>query len=210
MTALETWLQDATRCLSKDSAARVRSEIQEHYESALEAAAGNGASAKEADQMAIAALGDAKLANRQYRRVLLTSKEARMLQAGSREALFVCSRRRGSLLLVTALTALPATGGAFLAGFTAVACALLVVAIGTGFVIAAPILPVYTPLRARFFRCAKWAVMLGAVGFAFGPNVLKWSWLLFSCLWPLVWTEWTRFSIRRKLPVSEWPRHLYL
>ena len=38
MTALESWLQQATRHLSAESAAQVRTEIREHYESAREAA----------------------------------------------------------------------------------------------------------------------------------------------------------------------------
>jgi hypothetical protein len=74
----------------------------------------------------------------------------------------------------------------------------------------APFLPVYTPWRGRLFRVVKWVLLLGMFGLAFGPDPLKWSWLLFSCLWPLGWIEWTRVSIRRKLPVAEWPRHLYL
>jgi hypothetical protein len=211
MTSLETWLNQATRHLSIDSAAQVRSEIQEHYQSALEAASSSGASAKDADQTAIAALGDAKLANRQYRRVLLTSAEARLLRDGNREARFVCSRSYARpVYLAISLVALCAAIGTLHSGFLDVACAFLVVATGTGFMFAAPILPVYTPLCARVVRCFKWLVLLSAIGFVYGPNTLKWSWLLFSCLGPLGWAEWTRFSIRRKLPVSQWPRHLYL
>ena len=36
------------------------------------------------------------------------------------------------------------------------------------------------------------------------------SWLLISCLWLVARIEWTRVSIRRKLPVAEWPKQLYL
>jgi hypothetical protein len=194
-----------------DSAAQVRREILEHYESALEPAVSGGRSAKDADQMAMAALGDAKLANRQYRRVLLTSAEARVLGDSKREAGFVCSRGRvRPLLLAISLAAMVAAIGTLVTRFTDVACAFLVVAMGTGFLFAAPILPVYTPLRARVFRCLKWLVLLSALGFVYGPNTLKWSWLLFSCLGPLLWAEWTRFSIRRKLPIAQWSRHLYL
>jgi hypothetical protein len=189
-----------------DSNAQVRREIQEHYESALEAAISGGSSAKDADQLAMAALGDAKLASRQYRRVLLTSAEARVLRDSNREARFVCSRLRlRPALLAISLAALLAAIGTLLTGFADVACAFLVVAMGTGFLFAAPILPVHKPLRARIFRCLKWLVLLSALGFVHGPNTLK-----CSCLGPLVLSEWTRFSIRRKLPVSQWPRHLYL
>ena len=71
MTGLDSWLNRATRHLSKGSLAQVRTEIQEHYESAREAAIGSGATADEADRVALADLGDAKAANRQYRRVVL-------------------------------------------------------------------------------------------------------------------------------------------
>src|SRR5262245_8350522 len=100
MTALDSWLTQATRHLSKDSAAQVRTEIHEHYESAREAAVSGGATADEADRLAVTALGDAKAANRQYRKVLLTSAEARMLHAGNREARVLCSRSSPRWLLL--------------------------------------------------------------------------------------------------------------
>src|SRR5450432_2016173 len=180
MTGLDSWLKQATRHLSIDSAARVRTEIQEHYESALEAAMSGGASAEEADRLAVTALGDAKDANCKYRNVLLTSAEARMLREGNWEARAVCSRpwlNWGALLLAAA---------SFLAGAIAEAWALLVGGIVMALLFAAPFLPVYTRSRGRVFRCVKWAVLLGTPGLAFGPDVLKWSWLLFSCLWPMV------------------------
>lgn len=67
MTSLEQWLSDATRGLSPESAARVRAEIQQHYDST-----------REAGGDALAALGDPRAANRGYRRVLLTEQEAMM------------------------------------------------------------------------------------------------------------------------------------
>ena len=204
MTGLDSWLKQATRHLSRDSVAQVRTEIQEHYESALEAAMSGGASAEEADRLAVTALGDAKDANCKYRNVLLTSAEARILREGNWEARAVCSRpwlKWGALLIAA---------GLFLAGAITAAWALLVGGIAMGLLFAAPFLPVYTRSRGRVFRCVKWAVLLGTLGLAFGPDVLKWSWLLFSCLWPMVWIESTRISIRRKLPIAEWPKQLYL
>ena len=56
---LETWLRRATFHLSASSAAQVRSEIQEHYESARDEARGGGATPEEADRRALASLGDA-------------------------------------------------------------------------------------------------------------------------------------------------------
>src|SRR5579862_9657292 len=70
---LETWLKQATRHLSATSAAQVRSEIREHYESARDEALAAGAASEEADRMALASLGDAATGGRQYRKVMLTT-----------------------------------------------------------------------------------------------------------------------------------------
>ena len=211
MTGLDIWLQEATRRLAKASAAQVRTEIREHYESAREVAMSGGATALEADRMALAALGDATTANRQYRRVLLTRGEARMLREGNCEAQAVCSRpwlKRWALVaFVTAMLAAPVL---IFAGVPALGRILVVAGIGMSPFVAALLLPVYTPSRARVFRGVKWVAITGALALAFGPDAVKWSWLLISCLWPLVWTERIRASIRRKLPVDAWPKQLYL
>jgi hypothetical protein len=210
-TELQTWLKQASRHLSRDSAAQVRTEIQEHYESAREAAMSGGSTADEANRFAVNALGNAKAANRQYRSVLLTSAEARLLHEGNWEAQAVCSRSWLKwLLLATPVAALFAAATLFLAGASAVAQVLLVGGIGMGLLFAAPFLPLYTPSRGRVFRVVKWVVLVGMLGLAFGPDALKWSWLLISCLWLVARIEWTRVSIRRKLPVAKWPKQLYL
>lgn len=210
MTRLETWLAQATRRLSRDSAARVRTEIQEHYESAREQALSTGASADEADRLAVTALGDAKTANCQYRKVLLTAAEARVLRDARWEARVVCSRPSLKWLLpALPLVVLFAASVAFLAGASTSARVLLVGGVGMLVWFYLPFLPVYTPARGRIVRCLKWVALVGTVGLAFGSDALKWSWLLFSCLWPMAWIEWTRVSVRRKLPVAEWPKALY-
>ena len=202
MTRLESWLTDATRGLSKDSAAQVRSEIGEHYESSLR----RDVTPDEADRIAVAALGDAKAANRQYRKVLLTSSEARMLRQSNREAEAVCSGAllKGVLFAVS-VAVLCGAIAFFLTGAASVARSLLVGWVVVSSVACAPFLPVYTPSRGRVFRFVKWAFLLATLWLGF-----HWSWLFFACLWPLAWVEWTRASIRRKLPVAEWPRQLYL
>src|ERR1700730_16807436 len=127
MTRLESWLKQATRYLAQDSAAQVRAEIQEHYDSAREAAISAGATADQADQQAVSALGNAGTANCQYRKVLLTSAEARMLRQGITDGRASCARR----WLKQALFALPlaAVIGAavfFLLGAAGIARILLV------------------------------------------------------------------------------------
>ena len=211
MTALNAWLEQATRRLSKDSTAQVRSEIQAHYESAREAAISDGASDEEADRLAVTALGDAKVANCQYRKVLLTSAEAKILRNGNWEARAVCSRPwLRLLLLATSVAVLSAAVALVGRGSDTLPWALFTGGVGIGLVFAAPLLPVYTPARARVFRCVKWIVLASTLALAFGPNAFKSSWLLISCMWPVIWIEGTRTSIRRKLPVADWPKELYL
>ncbi|MEO5926026.1 MAG: hypothetical protein ABIR70_19555 [Bryobacteraceae bacterium] len=70
MKPLEQWLCAATQGLSPESAARVRGEIQQHYDSAVEAG-----------DDPITALGDPKAANRGYRSVLITEYEQAMAPA---------------------------------------------------------------------------------------------------------------------------------
>lgn len=170
-----------------------------------------GASADQADLSAVTALGDAKTANRQYRNVLLTSAEARMLRDGNWEARAVCSRPwvKWALLAVPA-AALLAAGTLCLIGAMEFVRILLVGGIGMGFLLGAPFLPIYTPARARIFRALKWMVLLAILVLSFGSEALRWSWLLMSTLWVVFWIESTRESIRRKLPQAEWPKQLYL
>jgi hypothetical protein len=211
VTALDSWLRQATGHLAKDSVTRVRTEIQEHFESTRDAAIGDGATPDQADSLALNALGDAKAANCQYRRVLLTSAEARMLRSDNWEARTVCSRPQLKWMFVGALVAaLGAAAALFITGHAAAGRDVLGVALGMSPLSGALFLAIRTPGRGRVFRVAKWVAMTAALALLFGPEVLKWSWLLISCLWPLAWTESTRASIRRKLPVAAWPRHLYL
>lgn len=210
-SSLDAWLTQATRHLSKNSAAQVRAEIHEHYESAREAAQASGATAKESDVSAVAALGDPKTANRQYRNVLLTSQEARLLHQSQCESRTVCSRPwLKGLLLAMPAAALWASAALFLTGKTELARTLLVGGITLLLAFGAPFLPIYTPTRARIFRRVKYVMLTATFALVFGKHVLDWSWLLACSVWPLFWIEWTRTSIRRKLPQARWPKHLYL
>lgn len=211
MTALDMWLKQATRHLSHEAAIQVRREIGEHYDAARESAMEAGATGDEADRLAVAALGDAKTTNCRYRSVLLTAVEARMLRDGNCEARAVCSRQWLKWLLPAIPAAMLLSAAAlFFTGASGGARVLAAAGIAAGLMFVAPFLPIYTPARARIFRCVKWVVMPASMMFAFGPELLKVPWLAASCLWPFVWIEWTRVSIRRKLRVEDWPKQLYL
>ena len=211
MTELEMWLNQAARKLSRDAAAQVRSEILEHYQSAREAAMSEGAAGDDASRRALAALGDAKVANCQYRKVLLTSAEVRTLREAKWETQVICSRPWvAGFLLSLPVVGMIAAATFYLSGSIAMARTLMVGAIGMGILFGAPFLPIYTQSRGRIFRGVKWIVIISVLAVIFGNDALKDSWLLFSCLWPMCWIEWTRNSIRRKLPVAQWPKQLYL
>lgn len=211
MTRLQIWLDEATCHLSHDSASRVRAEIRAHYEMDHENALRLGANRDEADLTAINALGSAKAANREYRKVLLTSAEARMLRVGNSEARAFCrnSWLRYALFALP-VTLLSAAAWRYSLGSFEQAKALFMGALGIALLFAVPFLPVYTPLRGRVWRILKCVGVTVAVIALFGRDALNWSWLICSSLWVFFYTEWTRASIRRKLPVAEWPKHLYL
>ena len=205
---LENWLSRATRHLSSGSAAQVRSEIREHYESAREEALGSGAVPDEAARTALASLGDARAAGRQYRKVLLTKAEDRLLRETTWEARAICSHLRWLFPIPAA--ALCASIWFFIAGQTYIALMLALGAAGIGFLFARPLLPINTPARARVFRGVRWAWLAAVVLLAAWPDLLKQSWMLVAVGWPIVWVEWTLFSVRRKLAIADWPRPLYL
>jgi hypothetical protein len=210
-TPLDRWIARATRDLSLDSAGQVRAEIQEHFESAREAAIAGGAGAPDADRMALGALGDPKTAHCQYRKVLLTSAEAKMLREGNWESRAVCARPwLKHLLLAVPAIPLIVTFVMISRGATAAARLPFLASVALFIFFAAPFLPVYTPWRARAYRAIKWATLVAIFALAFGADSLKYSWLIASCLWIPCWTEATRMSIRRKLPVAQWPKQLYL
>ena len=197
---LEQWLQRATRGLSKDSAEQVRREIAEHCESA----AAEGVDA-------VQALGDPGIANCEYRKVLLTPFEARMLRDTKWEGKAMCSRPwlKWALLAIPVFTVV-GTLALFLSGETRFARMVLAPGVVVSLLVLAPFLPVYTPSRGRIFRVVKWALLVAAILLAFGPTAKDSLVLILTCAWPFVWMEMARVSLRRKLPVKQWPKALYL
>ena len=205
--ALTSWIDRASCGLSAASRDQVRNEILEHYESAIENLLAGGVIPEEAEQAAVASLGDAQATNREYRQVLLTKAEARLLSQGNWEARTFCSFRLRQRVFPVLGAVFAAVIAAFAYGNVYVASQVL---LGALFVFAAPFLPIYTKTRSRVVRCLKWTWLASVLVLAFWPDILKFSWMLAGCAWPLVWIEWMRASIRRKLPVDRWPKQLYL
>jgi len=86
VTPLDQWLEVATRDLAPESAKQVRAEIEQHCDPAQ----GDGA-------VNVAALGDPELANRAYRRVLLTQREALMVPV------LLKKRNRGQVVILVSV-----------------------------------------------------------------------------------------------------------
>jgi hypothetical protein len=211
MATLDNWLNLAVRRLSTDSADMVRREIQEHYDAARENALSDGIDPQEADLLAVQALGDPCVANRQYRKVLLTKSEAAVLRHSNAESRMLCSggwakwillSTPGTLLLISVIT--------FAGHMPSLARGVFVLAALMAMFFMVPYFPIYTPTRGRIFRVTKWIIMIGSLIVLFGPDGWNWAWLNSCCLYPVIYMEWKRMIIRRKLPIAHWPKQLYL
>lgn len=77
--ALERWIDVATNNLCGVAKARVRAELEAHYEAVYEQLLNSGTSREEAAREACERLGSAKDANRRYKRVYLTASESRSI-----------------------------------------------------------------------------------------------------------------------------------
>lgn len=162
-SALDAWLENATQGLSNEARERIRVEISDHYESALEAATARGDSAHAARLSAIRSLGDPAEARRSFRRTNLTRfQEALVRDHRGRPS-------RGVLMLHLTLLAL---GLGAVAGFPESATQETVGAVSVGLMVAAiAVIHVLAP-RAYGRGRVKTAVMAGAVA----------HWLLYCAL----------------------------
>ena len=207
MTTLETWLVSATRGLSAESAAQVREEIHEHYQSAYEAALAGGAPGQEANLTAVAALGDARSANRQYRRVLLTSKEAKLLHLMTFDRSSLPVRRVTIGKRLAWLLGAEGCAGAAVVTWKDHAWLFFWLTLAAVLLVSR-FLPIDSPSRSRTYRCAKWVAFIGAAALTAWFGVMP-LWVLLGPLFVLAYGEYVHTSIRRKLPVDQWPKRLY-
>jgi hypothetical protein len=209
MTALEMWLKRATRWLSTGSAAQVRAEIEEHFAASRDAAMQAGANAADAERSALAALGDAAAANRQYRRVLLTAREARVLRTSAWEVNAICGRGWLRWFVLFWAVVATATGiWSWITGRAFLTEVLLLSALALAMCGLPMYVSIFTPERSRIFRLAKMVCILGIIAVAL--MTFRNPWITPIALFPTLWNEWTRMSIRRKMPLERWPKHLYL
>ena len=202
MQTLEQWLSVATRGLCESAAECVRAEIREHYLCAVESAGTADVDLPEAERRPLHALGDAKTANRQYRRVLLTEGEDVLLRG-----LTSWKQRLWTgvvaLLSALALVLIPvSTLGyvKYLLAMTVIDAALQVIPIGS--------------IRAAWIvRSMRWGVL--AIGLAMTFVGASGDSLMYVpggvlCVISVVHMEFRLFVLRRKVPVDHWPSRLWV
>ena len=202
MQTLDQWLSVATRDLCESAAETVRTEIREHYLSAVESAATSGVDLPDAERRALNALGDAKTANRQYRRVLLTEGEGVLLRwlTSWKHKLWAGVWVFLSLLALVLVPASTLSHMKYL--FTMMVIDLLLQAV-----------PISSIRAGWIVRAMRWGVLtIGltmAIVSAMGDRLL---YVPGFVLWvvSVVHTEFRLFVLRRKVPVDHWPSRLWV
>ena len=201
MQTLEQWLSEATHGLCAASVERVRAEINEHYTSAIESEGAVDDDPVRVERRAVAALGDAKTANRQYRRVLLTESDNVWLRRVTSTSY---KWRLGIFMSLSAvaLVAIPETTLGFIRY-------LYIIIIADGLL---QVVPVRSTIAGRIVRTVRWglyAVCLTiasvhalAEGVMFVPAIAMW-------VVTIAHAEYKLFVLRRKVPVAHWPRRLW-
>jgi len=210
--SINDWIGVAACGLSKDAWVRVREETYAHYESAREESLREGASEEHANAAALSSLGNARTANKQYKKIHLTEWENKLMRQDE------CSTRalgKRPYLLIVPLILMCAAVAGFAINPGQATLLLLAGAAGLCFVFGAPFLvPINTPLKGLIYRTIRLTWLVAMIWFAYGIDGRSESWAMFfsmgvPVLWILTWLEWSRASTRRKLPISEWPRSLY-
>jgi hypothetical protein len=201
MQTLEQWLDVATHGLCDSAAARVRAEIGEHYLSAIESASREGVDPLDAERRALSALGEAKSANRQYRRVLVTESEARTLsQLTSRWPPV------GAILVLgtTAIYAVSVRTSELNYLFVCFAIQTVLRAI-----------PISSIRAGWIVRILRWGndtlfyTFWFVTAMAFMKSPVQAAGIIVMAL-GAVHREYKFFVLRRKVPVEQWPRMLWI
>jgi hypothetical protein len=193
MTPLDNWLAIATRRLSAESVAKVRSEIGDHYRSLYEAAVFAGNSPAEAECLALAALGDATNANRQYRGVLPTSGEARFLELHSRG---MGSPGMAALFVIVTLGFCIAISLGKLTHHDLALLALLL--------FWAQPLAWNAPLKSRIFWYSRWFYLIPSAALDAARGVRP-AWTSLATLLVLAYLDYRLAMLLHKLPGGQWP-----
>lgn len=81
---LDQWLEDATRGLCEEAKGRVRAEVTEHYRDGYESGRAEGKTPMQAHAAAMAALGDARKARREFRKSYLSAGQAEVFERYSK------------------------------------------------------------------------------------------------------------------------------
>ncbi len=211
--SINDWIGVAACGLEKDAWVRVREESYAHYESAREESLRQGASEEHANSAALASLGNARAANKQYKTIHLTEWENKLMRQDECATMALGKR---PYFLIVPLALLCGAVAAFAINPGPLTLLLLVGAAGLCFVFGVPFLiPINTPLRGIIYRTIRVTWLVAIIWFAYGIDGRRESWAMFfsmgvPVLWVIAWLEWSRASARRKLPRAEWPRSLYL
>jgi hypothetical protein len=197
---LGKWLDVATKKLSTESKYRVGQEIHEHFVSAKEEALSAGVNPQEAGRIALDSLGSARVANRAYRKVLLTAWEAENLERIKYEwppsSIFIT----GALCFGMLISAI-----GIYTGYTRVTLAgpSLIIPI-----VASLLVPARSRVGGRVYRYAMW-IMLGVLLCSMGD----WKSIAYFtvCFGMVIWPYLRACAeLRRKLPIGKWPDGLFM
>ena len=201
MQAVEQWLSVATRGLCASAAERVHAEIGDHYQSALESAQAAGLDVVEAERSAVAALGHAKAANREYRRVLLTKGEDRLLRWAISEEKYLGGPSRSRTALMLAALATHVIISIWKPALTYFEVALFLE------LIIFPTLHARSIGAGRIIRAMRWGVL--AVGGTMTILSGRHAPIVVCLLLQFAYIEYKHFILRYKLPVDKWPKRFY-
>ena len=190
---IEQWITIATRKLAPESAEQVRREIGEHFQCAL--AAGNSD---------IASLGDPRKANRQYRKVLLTAPEAKLIKG-----VFPDFASWWKYAILGVSNVLICAGAWAISGHSDLVWRAWPIGVLLLLQYAGPLLCPKTPQDLRIWRIARGAGFI--VGMVF--LITTWNWMSYSIMAQFFFVSACQIRatvIRRKLSSDRWPVFAYI